>query len=109
VEKVYEEWYNGLSEGSNERRGPAMGKLEEKYGTAWRKEDYIRKRFQRRQTIIRRLTITAERLGISNQEAARKMELWRSQKKMSLDKLQKQIMANQELWGSNDLELNVLN
>ena len=49
-----------------------------------------------------------KRLGISDRDAAWKMELWKCQKKMSLDKLQKEIMANEELWGLNDLELSML-
>lgn len=109
VEEVYEEWYHGLVDGPNGKRGPAMKELEERCGTSWRKEEYIRKRFQRRGIIIRRLNTTAKRLGISNRDAARRTELWRLQKKMILDKLQKHITANDELWGHNDLELRMLN
>src|SRR5579859_1410928 len=77
VEQVYEEWYEGLIEGSNGARGPAMGDLEEQHKAAWRKDEYVRKRFQRRRDIIRRLDKTAQRLGVSSREAARRMELWR--------------------------------
>ena len=105
VERVYEEWYEGLIGGSDGGRGPAMGELEKRHKTGWRKDDYVRKRFQRRRDIIRRLDKTAQRLGVSGREAARRIELWKQERKMSLDKLRKAIKANQELWGANDIEL----
>jgi Transcriptional activator of glycolytic enzymes len=108
VEQVYEEWYEGLIGGSDggRGRGPAMGVLEKRYKTEWRKKNYVRKRFERRRDIIQRLDKTAQRLGVSGREAARRMELWKREKKMSLDKLRNAIKANQELWGANDIELN---
>ena len=36
---------------------------------------------------------------------AHKMELWKWQKKWSLDKLQKQMMKDPEQWGLNDEDL----
>jgi len=105
VEDVWEEWHDGLVEDSDRKRGPAIKELEDRHKAAWRQSGYVTKRFQRRRSIIRRLDIIAERLGISSREAARRVELWKSEMKMSLDKLQKEIDGNQDLWGPGDIDL----
>jgi Centromere DNA-binding protein complex CBF3 subunit, domain 2/Transcriptional activator of glycolytic enzymes len=105
VEHVWEEWYDGLADDSDGKRGPAIKELEGRHKAAWRRPGYVTKRFQRRRSIVRRLDIVAERLGISSREAARRVELWKSEMKMSLDKLQKEIDGNQELWGPRDIDL----
>jgi hypothetical protein len=105
VEQVHEEYYEGLVDGPNGHRSWSLKKIEETYKTAWRQKEYVRKRYQRRLSLIRRLRVTAQRLDITQQEAARKMELWKRQKKWSLDKLQKQIKKDSEQWGLNDQDL----
>jgi hypothetical protein len=75
VEQVYEEYYEGLVDCSNGHRSWSLRKIEETYKTAWRQKEYVRKRYQRRLSLIQRLQVTAQRLMITEQEAARKMEL----------------------------------
>src|SRR5579859_6988480 len=105
VEQVYEEYYEGLVDSPNGHRSWSLRKIEETYKTAWRQKEYIRKRYQRRLSLIQRLRIMSQRLDIPEREAARKMELWKQQKKWSLDKLQKQIKKDSEQWGLNDQDL----
>ena len=105
MEQVYEEYYEGLVDHSNGHRSWSLRKIEEIYKTAWRQKEYVRKRYQRQLSLIQRLQVTAQRLEITEQEAARKMELWKRQKKWSLDKLQKQIKKDSEQWGLNDQDL----
>jgi hypothetical protein len=108
VANVCEEWQDGLVEGPNGKRRPAAKTLENRYGTSWRKGEMIRKRFYRKRVIIQRLTKVSERLQISEREAARKLDSWKFQKKISLDKLQKSISKDAELFGPNDQDLSSL-
>ena len=105
VEQVHEEYYEGLVDGPNGQRSWSLKEIEERYKTAWRQKEYVRKRYQRRLSLIKRLGIVSQRLGITEREAARKMELWRRQKNWSLDKLQKQLRKDPEQWGLNDQDL----
>jgi hypothetical protein len=79
--------------------------LEEKYGTKWRRSENIRKRFSRRQQIIKRVKSAATRLGIAEHQAARKLEVWRTRKNWPLHKLNGILWSNPDLWGPNDQEL----
>ncbi len=65
VEQVYEEYYEGLVDGPNGHRSWSLRKIEETYKTAWRQKEYIRKRYQRRLSLIQRLRVTAQRLDIT--------------------------------------------
>src|SRR5579859_7112774 len=75
VEQVYEEYYEGLVDSPNGHWSWLLRKMEETYKTAWRQKEYIRKKYQRRLSLIRRLRITSQRLDILEREAAGKMEL----------------------------------
>ena len=108
IDQVWEEWYNGLKDGPNDARSPSLQWLESEHGTKWRRQSWNQKRFLRRQTIAKRMDLAAQRLGITNRQAAQVMELWRKQRKFSLDKLSKTISKKPDLFGVNDDELRLL-
>lgn len=105
VEEMWEEWDQGLVNGSNETRSPSIRYLEEKYGTAWRLTDRKRKRFSRRKLFIQRLQLISKNLDLCEVAAARKLENWRRSEDISLDRLQKTLQANPHQWGQGDVKL----
>lgn len=81
VTDVWREYSEGL--GGN----PSVQYLEEKYGTAWRKERKDSRFFSRRNEIYNGIKRKAEEDRISFEEAAKKLEERRVQLNISLDKL----------------------
>jgi hypothetical protein len=108
IDQVWEEWYDGLKDGPDDTRLPSLRWLESEHGTKWRRQSWNQKRFLRRQTIAKRMDLAAQRLGITNRQAAQAMELWRKQRKFSLDKLSKTLSKAPDLFSVNDDELRLL-
>ncbi|KAG1523523.1 hypothetical protein G6F52_004957 [Rhizopus delemar] len=85
VTDVWREYSEGLGE------NPSVQYLEEKYGTAWRKERKDSRFFSRRNEIYNGIKRKAEEERISLEEAARMLEERRVQLNISLDKLRSYI------------------
>jgi Centromere DNA-binding protein complex CBF3 subunit, domain 2/Transcriptional activator of glycolytic enzymes len=105
VDQVWEEWDRGLVNGPNGSRSPSINELETRYGTKWRKDPKLSKRFSRRKLFIARLKLAATNLNLPVATVAHKMELWRQrQKNVTIDKIQK-LIGTKEPWGVNDAVL----
>ncbi|KAG1049061.1 hypothetical protein G6F43_008591 [Rhizopus delemar] len=85
VTDVWREYSEGLGE------NPSVQYLEEKYGTAWRKERKDSRFFSRRNEIYNGIKRKAEEERISFEEAARMLEERRVQLNISLNKLRSYI------------------
>jgi hypothetical protein len=105
VSEMWEEWDHGLIDNDSGTRLPSIRSLEEECGTSWRNSPQRSKRFSRRRLFIQRLQAISKNLNLPEASVAEKMEGWRQQKKMSLDKLQKTLRENPNQWGEGDMEL----
>ena len=105
VDKVWEEWDQGLISGPDGFRSPSIRHLEHTYKTAWRKSNASSNRFARRKVIAERIEKAAHNLKLPASLVAHRLELWRTAKGYSIDKLQKLFPKNPEPWGKDDIEL----
>ena len=108
MDQAWEEWDKGLINGPEGIRSPSIRYLEEKFAPDWRKGAAPRQRFNRRKALIDRIEKAAAGLQLPESIIARKIELWRKAKRMSLDRIQKMLQSCKdpsEPWGQNDRQL----
>lgn len=105
VIEAWTEWTVGLEDPVTRVRMPSIRYLEDNFKTKWRQADKIRKRFTRRRLIMDFVKKVASFLEVPEVAAANKVELWRAAKKMSLDKLSKDLQGNGNLFGEDFVEL----
>ena len=109
VIEAWKEWTIGLDDPVTQVRMPSIQYLEDNFKTRWRQRDKIRKRFTRRRVIMDFVEKVARFLEVPELAAANKMEFWRAAKKISLDKLSKDLQGNGNLFGENFIELRDIN
>jgi hypothetical protein len=106
---AWEEWERGLIIGPDGTRSPSIQYLDEKFGAKWRKSDASRQRYTRRKALIQRIDWAAKNLQLPKSDVAHRIDLWRREKGMTLDKTQKTLQSCKddpsEPWGLNDVQL----
>ena len=77
-------------------RGPSIRSLDETYGSRWRRPDAAKKSYMRRKFIWLKVIAASEDLGIPPEQAAKRMDSWRSvgrPSSISLNKLNDMLSA----------------
>jgi len=115
VIQLWEEYNQGLAESPYLPRGPSFRSLDEQFDRDWRKKDDCRKAYSRRRRIWEAIIRTAKNLDLTDEEAAKRIENWRSsQRMMSLtalnELLEKSLKdkinpTDSSIWGVKDVEL----